>query len=157
MQLHRAPPRVRVRAVALAVTIDEQVRRLVQAHAMQMPARDLRLEQTPDDRRDVLASRNLPGKFRNLVIQKAVIHPVGHFALQNFLQFLQVEHHAGRRVRLARHSHFQHVIVPVAVRIVALAEDAPVLLGRKRRVVIEMRRRKLDLACQINHRVIEDR
>src|ERR1700688_1527345 len=37
------------------------------------------------------------------------------------------------------------------MRVVALAEDAPILLGRKRRVVIEMRRRKFNLACQINH------
>ncbi len=96
-----------------------------------------------------------PGEFRDFVIEKPVIHPIGHFALQNFFQLFQIEHHAGGRVGLARHGHFQHVIVPVAVRIVAFAEDAPVLLGRKCRVVIEMRSRKLDFACQINHNLKE--
>jgi hypothetical protein len=41
------------------------------------------------------------------------------------------------------------------VRVVALAEDAPVLLGGKRRVVVEMRSRKFNLARQINHKMKE--
>src|ERR1019366_10809777 len=118
---------------------------------MQVPASDLRVEQPPNYFRDVLARRNLPGKFRHFVIQKAVIHAIGYFALQNFFEFLEVEHHARRRVRFSSHSHLENVVVSVTVRIVALPEDAPVLLGRKRRIMVEMRRRKLDLACQINH------
>ena len=76
-----------------------------------------------------------------------MVHAIGHFALQNFFEFLKVQHHARRRVRFACHGHFEDVIVPVAVRVIALPKDAPVLLGRKCRVVVEMRRRKLDLAC----------
>src|SRR4029077_11427894 len=141
----------RAGAIALAVAIDEQVRRLVQTHTIQMTARDCPLEQTPDERRDVLACRNLSRKLWNLVIQKPVIHPVGHFALQNILELLQVEDHAGRWVRFARHRYLEHVVMSMPVRIVAFAEDAPVLFGRERRVVVEMRSRKLNLACQINH------
>ncbi len=139
------------RCAAFAVAIHEQVGRFVQPHAMQISMRDFRLEQPPDDRRDVFARRNLPREFRHFIIEKAMIHPVAHFALQNFLEFLQVQHHSRGRVRLARHGHFEHIVVPVPMRVIALPKDAPVLLGRKRRVVIQMRRRKLDFACQIDH------
>ena len=113
--------------------------------------RNLRLEQFPNHSRDVLARRNFSRQFRHFVIQVAMIHPVHHFPLQNILQLLQIQHHSRRRVRLARDRHFQHVIVPVAVRIIALAEDAAVLLRREIRVVVEMRRRKFDFARDSNH------
>jgi hypothetical protein len=45
--------------------------------------------------------------------------------------------------------------MPVAVRVIAFPEDAPVLLRRKRLVVVEMRSGELDSACQINHRAKE--
>ena len=82
-----------------------------------------------------------------------MIHPLAHFPLQDILQFLQIEHHSRRRVRLARHRHFQNVIVSVPVRIIALAEDAAILLRREIRVVIEVRRGKLDFARHSNHGV----
>ena len=68
------------------------------------------------------------------------------------LQFLQIEHHPRVRIGLARHRHFQHVVVPVSMRIAALAKDPPVLFGRKIRIVIKMRRRKFRLASHSNHR-----
>jgi len=38
-------------------------------------------------------------------------------AVQNFLQLLEIHHHAGDRVGIALEADFEHVIVPVAVRI----------------------------------------
>ena len=73
---------------------------------------------------------------------------------KNFLQLFQIENHAGGGIRLARDSHFQHVVMPVAMRIIALAEDAAVLFRRKIRIVIEMRRRKFDFARDANHCVL---
>ena len=73
----------------------------------------------------------LPVEFGHLVIQVAVVHAIHHFALQNIFQFFQVEDHAGGGVGLAGDSHFQRVVVPVAMRIIALAEDAAVFFRRK--------------------------
>src|SRR5262249_62359643 len=46
---------------------------------------------------------------------------------------------------------FQCVVMAVAMRIVALTEDAPVLFRGKRRIVVYVRRREFDFARQINH------
>src|ERR1700730_14334575 len=118
---------------------------------MQISARDFWLKKSPNHSGDVLASRNLPRELGNFVVKKSMIHTVGHFALQNLFQFLEVEHHACSRIGLPRDSYFQHVIVSVSMRVIAFAEYATVLLRRKRRVVVEMRCRELDFACQINH------
>src|SRR5207253_3541293 len=42
----------------------------------------------------------------------------------------------------------------VPIRVITLAEDSPVLLGRECRIVVAMRRGKLDLACHMNHRLM---
>jgi len=118
---------------------------------MQISARNLRLQKSPDDGGNVLAGRNLPGEFGNFIIQKPVIHAVGDFALQNFFQFLEVKHHARGRIGLARYSYFQHVIVTVTMRIIALPKDAPILLRRESRIMVEMRRGELDFARNVNH------
>jgi hypothetical protein len=39
----------------------------------------------------------------------------------------------------------------VTMRVIAFPEDAPVLLRRESRIVIEMRRRELEFACNVNH------
>jgi len=54
-------------------------------------------------------------------------------------------------IGLAGNRDFERVVMSVPMRIIALAEDAPVLLGRKSRIVVEMRGRKFDLARDRNH------
>src|SRR5208283_3089435 len=58
----------------------------------------------------------------------------------------------GGWVRLTRHGDFERVIVAVAMGIVALAKNAPVLLRGERGVMVEMRSRELDFARQVHHR-----
>src|SRR6266481_6638192 len=82
-----------------------------------------------------------------------MIHPLDHFALQNILQFFQIEHHAGRRVRFSRNRHFERVVVPVSVRVAALAEDALVFFRRKLWVLVKVSSREFYLARNPYHRL----
>src|SRR5713101_9412853 len=83
-----------------------------------------------------------------------MIHALRHFALEDGFQLLQVQHHAGDRVGLSGDGHFQSVIVPVAVRVVALSKDSAILLGRKSRVMVEVRGRELDFPRKKDHGVL---
>ena len=67
---------------------------------------------------------------RHFVIQKPVIVRLDHFAVQHFLELLQIEHHAGDRIGIAFERDFDHVVVAVAVRIGGGAEQ---LLGSRGR------------------------
>src|SRR5258708_7075598 len=80
-----------------------------------------------------------------------MIHALHDFAFENLFQFFQIQHHAGHRIRLALDGYFQRVIVPVAVRVIALSKDSTVLLSRKIRVVVDMRGGKLDFSREKNH------
>ena len=51
------------------------------------------------------------GQLRHLVIEEAVIHALDHFALQNLLQLLQIEHHTCDRIRFAGHRDFENVVL----------------------------------------------
>ena len=66
---------------------------------------------------------------------------------EDLLQLHEVQHHAGLGVGFTAHGHLEHIVVAVPVGVIAFAEDAAVLLRRKRRIVIEVRGRKLNLAC----------
>ena len=80
-----------------------------------------------------------------------MVHALHDFAFENLFQFFQVQHHAGDWIGLALDSHLQRVIMTMAMGIVALTKNTAVLLGRKIRVVVEMRSRKLDFARQQYH------
>ena len=54
---------------------------------------------------------------RHLKIQKAMIERLDDLALEDVLEFLQVEDHAGDGVRLAFQRHFHDEVVAVAARI----------------------------------------
>ena len=118
---------------------------------MQTALRDFRLQKIPNDAGNILASGNLAFQFGNFIVQVAMIHALGDFALQNLFQFLEIEDHAGCRVGFTRHSDFQRVVVSVAVRVVALAEDPLVLLRAHGRVVVEMGCGKLNFSRQVDH------
>src|SRR5467141_1746675 len=120
---------------------------------MQPALGDFGLQQLPDYASNVLTSRNLSGQFSDVVIEMTMIHALHDFAFENLFQFFQVQDHAGHRIRLALDGYFQRVIVPVAVRVIALPEDSTVLLSRKIRVVINMRGGKLDFSREKNHGV----
>src|SRR6266436_10303899 len=120
---------------------------------MQPALRDSRLQQLPNYARNIFTGRNLSRQFSDLVIEMTVIHALHHFAIENFLEFFQVQDHAGDRIGLARNGYFQSVIVSVAMLIVALAKDTTVLLHRKIRVVVEVRGGKFDFSREKNHGV----
>ena len=79
-----------------------------------------------------------------------MVERIEHFPVQDLFEVLEVDDKAGPRVQAALHRHFEGVVVPVSVRVVALAEDAAVLLRGEFRVVIKVRRGELGLARQID-------
>ena len=85
----------------------------------------MRLQAIPDLDGDILGGRNGAVERRHLVIQKPVIERLDHFALQNLLQYFEIQNHAGDRIGVAFDGHFQHVVVAVAVRIGGVAEQRP--------------------------------
>ena len=51
----------------------------------------------------------------NFFIQKAVVHGVQDFAVQNFFELLQIDDEAGARIDFAFNGDFQRVVVAVTV------------------------------------------
>src|SRR5208337_214581 len=135
-----------------AVKIDEQVGRFVDAHAMQLRRVEFRREALPDGDGEVLGRRNSGKKLRHFLVQEAMVERVEHFPAHDVLQLLQVNDESRLRIDGALHGHFQGVVVPVPVGVVALAEDALVLLRSEFRIVIEVRCGKFRFACEIDHR-----
>src|SRR5579872_5464549 len=80
-----------------------------------------------------------------------VVHALSHFAIQYFLKLSQVKNHAGFWVRLAGNGDFQNVIVPVTVRIVAFAENAPVFVRGQIRIVVKVCGREFEFSRYANH------
>src|SRR5438067_13810850 len=95
--------------------------------------------------------RDLAGKLWHLFIQVPMVERIHDFAIHDLLELLQVHYKTGASIHFALHRHFQSVIVSVAMRIIALAEEALVLLCGKFRVVIIMRGRKFRPPRQIDH------
>ena len=89
-------------------------------------------------------------KCRHLFVQIFMIERLDHFALHEGIQIAQIRDHSRRRIHRPGHRYFHHVVVPVPVRIVALAIDALVLLLAELRAVQAVRRRKRDsAACSV--------
>src|SRR5580704_4696362 len=95
----------------------------------------LACQSLPDRNGQVFRGRNPGGEFGHFLVQKTVVHGVQHFAVQNFLQLLQINNEAGSRINLPLDRDFEGVVVAVAVRVVAFAEDAPVFFRTELRIV----------------------
>src|ERR1017187_4919365 len=67
------------------------------------------------------------GKHRHFPVQVAVDERPHHFPLHQFIQHGNVHRPAGRPLQRPAYAHFHHVVVPVAVRIIALAIKPPIL------------------------------
>ena len=73
-----------------------------------------------------------------------MVHRVDHRLLDQLLQLLQIENHAGDRIWLALQSHFQNVVMPVAARVgsgpiqlrVLLRRQAPIVRTRAMRRIL---------------------
>ena len=75
-----------------------------------------------------------------------MVHGIEYFLVQDFLQLFQIDDEPGAWIDLALNRDFEHVIVTVPVGVIALAEQTPVLLRRKLRIVVVMRRGKFSFA-----------
>jgi hypothetical protein len=75
------------------------------------------LETAPDFHDDVFCGGHDAVKGLYFAIQKTVIHGVNHFLIENLLEDLQVEHHAGNGIGRPFHGHLDYIVVTMAVRI----------------------------------------
>src|SRR5208282_5333429 len=130
-------------ASCFTIEIDEQVGGFVYAHAMQLRRVEFRGEALPDDDGEVLSRRD---HRRNSGRE------LGYFLVHDVLQLLQVDDESRLGIDRAFNGDFESVVMAVSVGIIALAEDALVLLRSKPRIVIEVRCGKFRFACEKNHR-----
>src|ERR1039457_7061859 len=89
------------------IEIDEEIGQFIHAHPMQLCHMQLALQPIPDGNGKVLRRRNLSQELRHFLIQMAVIKPVEYFAVQDFLELLQVNHKTGLRLDIALHRHLE--------------------------------------------------
>ncbi len=120
---------------------------------MQFCAIELVDQALPDCDRDVLGSGDLVQEFRDLFVEEAVVHGVEHFAVHDFFELFEIDDEAGARIDFAFHRDFKSVVVAVAVRVIAFAEDATVFLRSEIRVVIEVRCGEFSFAREIDHKI----
>jgi hypothetical protein len=133
----------------LSIEVHEQIGRLVDPHAMELRSFQLEREALPDRDGDVFCGRDLCCEFRDFFVEEAVVHCVEHFAVHSFFELLEINYKTGAWVHIPLHRHFEHVVVPMAVWIIAFAEDAPVLLRSEIRVVVVVRRGEFSFAGEI--------
>src|SRR5579875_784500 len=93
---------------------------------------------------------NIAKRF-NVQIQVSVVQPLDNFLLNQPVETCEVDHHSCCRIHLARYRDFQHVIVPVPVRVVALAVDARIFFRRERVTVKAMSGREPVAPNEMNH------
>lgn len=67
-----------------------------------------------------------------------MVHCVEDFTLHDFFELFEVDDKAGAGIDLALHRDFEGVIVTVTMRVIALTENAAILLGGKCGVVVEV-------------------
>src|SRR5882762_4692833 len=125
------------------IKVGEEVRRFVDANAVEFGGGELWRETLPAHDGDVLGRRDEGEELGDFFVEKAVVEGVEDFAVHEVFEFLQVDDEAGGGVYFPFYRDFQNVVVAVPVRVIALAKDAPVLFRREGRVVVEMRRREL--------------
>src|SRR6266849_960912 len=135
----------------LTKEINEQVWGFIHPHAVQLRGAQLGCQALPDRDRQVLCSWNPGREFRHFLVEKTMVHGVKDFAVQNFLQLLQVHDEAGAWVHLALDRDLKRVVMAVAVGIIAFAENAAILFRSEVRVVVIVRSGEFDFASEIYH------
>jgi len=138
-----------VPALLLSIEIHEQIGRFINPYAVELGGLQFRREALPDGDCDVLRGWDLFCKFRNLFVEETMVHCVEDFAIHSFLKLLEINYEAGTWINLALHRDFEHVIVPVAVGVIAFAEDTLVLLRSEVRIVIIVRGSEFRFAGEI--------
>jgi hypothetical protein len=109
---------------ASSVEIDEQVGSFVDAHAMQLRGVEFGRKALPDGDGEVLGGRNFGEELGHFLVQEAMVERIEHFPVHHLFQLLEVDYESGLRIDRAFYRDFERVVVPVSVRIIALAEDA---------------------------------
>jgi len=94
------------------------------------------------EQRKVLGRRHDLPQFLDVVVEIGVIDPVEGRASDEIVQLPAGHDHSREPVGLARHTHFEDVVVPVAERIVAFPEQDLVLFVAQHSGVQTMRGRK---------------
>src|SRR6266851_1233966 len=123
----------------LTVKIGEEVRRFVDANAVELGGGELGCEPLPADDGNVFGGGDESEELGDFFVQKAVVEGVEDLAVHEVFELFQVDDEAGGGVDFPFHGYFEDVVVAVSVGVVALAENALVLLRREVGVVIEMR------------------
>src|SRR5712692_935105 len=114
---------------------------LFQAHTLQARTGES-LQAIVDLDAEVFRRGHAVAKRGHLFIQIFVVKRFEHFALDVAVELAQVRDHPGRSLHGSRDGDLHHVVVAVAVRIVALPVGPPVLLLTESRAVQPVRGRK---------------
>ena len=118
---------------------------------MQLCGLEFGAEALPDGNGEIFSRRDRLEKFRNLFIQEAVIEGIEDLAVHDVFQLLKVDDESRTRIDRAFDCDFKRVVVPVTIRVVALAENALVLLRREIRIVVIVRSGEFSFTREIDH------
>jgi hypothetical protein len=138
----------------LAVKVHEQIVVLINAYPMQLGFRQLGREPLPDGYGQILCRGNARGKFRDFFVQETMVHRVEHLVVHDLFELFEINYEARPWIDLALYRDFEYVVVPVAIRVIAFAEQSPVLLRRELRVMVVMRRSKFSFAGEVEQRSV---
>src|SRR2546423_13390558 len=127
------------RETSATVVLDIVVDGLPQHETRQLRRLECRLEDTPEGDHDVFRRRNDTAQEIHLEVEIAVIDLVDRVLLDDLLHAREIDDVAGPFVDGTTHGDVEDIVVPVPVRIVALAEDAAVFFVGHRRVGDPMR------------------
>ena len=94
---------------------------------MQFGQIQLGFKPSPDADGQVLRRGDLVFEIRNFLVKKAMVHCIDDLAIHDLLELFQVDHKSRPLVHISLYRNFQRVVVPVAMRIIALAKDAQIL------------------------------
>lgn len=78
-----------------------------------------------------------------------MVHGVEDFTVHRLFELFKVDHEPGARIDFALYRDFKHVIVPMPVGVIALAEQAPVLLRGEVRIMVIVRSGEFSFASEI--------
>ena len=113
--------------------------------------RKLRRDALEEEPCQVLGSRIDAFKPRDVDVEVVVVDIVNHGLMDDRLEVLHVDQVSALGVHVAPDRELDHVVVAVAVRVVALAVDAPVLLGREGVVAQDMGSGEAVAARELDH------
>ena len=98
---------------------------------LEAPYRESVLQYFNHDERKILRRRNFFRK-RRVKIQVSVIESLQHSLIHYPIQIRQVDYHSGFGIHRPAYEHFDHIVVAVPMRIVALSVCCPVFAHRQR-------------------------